>query len=138
MPAVPSQKKALQAAILECGGQKEKLRSLAEEIVAGLSGIPASGDENPLDIFIAELVLSAADQRRRAERKQHQLACIAAAKARGVQFGRQPQALPDNFDEFHQAWRSGAMSLRKAAESCGMGKASFQRAVQRKEQDQPA
>ena len=134
MPSTSSKKKALQAAISECGCEREKLRSFAAEIVAGLSEIPADGDANPVDIFVSELVLSAADQRRRTERKQHQLECIADAKSRGVRFGPRPAPLPDSFDECHQAWRDGRLSLRQAAESCGMGRTSFRRAVSRKEE----
>lgn len=135
MPPVSSPKNALQTILSECGGQRDKLRSFAQEIVAELSELPSSGSENSLDMFISELVLAAADQRRRMERKQHQMECIAAAKARGVKFGRQPSALPDDFDECYQAWRDGSLSLREAAESCGMGKTSFQRAALRKQQD---
>lgn len=134
MPTTSPKKKTLQAAIAECGSQREKLRSFAEEIVAELSESPASGGESPLDIFVSELVLSAADQRRRMERRQHQMECIAAAKARGVKFGRQPTALPDDFEEYYQAWRDGSLTLREAAKSCGMGKTTFQRAALRKEQ----
>ena len=110
-----SKKDALQSAIAACGGQSEKLRSFAAEIVASLSELPSSGDSDPLDIFVAELVLS-------------------AAKERGVRFGPRPAPLPDDFDECHQAWRDGRLSLREAAESCGMGKTSFRRAVLRKEE----
>ena len=126
-----SKKDALQSAIAACGCQREKLRSFAAEIVAGLSELPSSGDSDPLDIFVAELVLSAADQQRKEERKQHQMECISAAKERGVRFGPRPAPLPDDFDECHQA---GQLSLREAAESCGMGKTSFRRAVLRKEE----
>ena len=129
-----SKKDALQSAIAACGCQREKLRSFAAEIVASLSELPSSGDSDPLDIFVAELVLSAADQRRKEERKQHQMECISAAKERGVRFGPRPAPLPDDFDECHQAWRDGRLSLREAAESCGMGKTSFRRAVLRKEE----
>ena len=52
-----------------------------------------------------------------------------------VKFGRQPSVLPDDFDEYYQAWRDGSLSLREAAESCGMGKTTFQRAALRKQQD---
>lgn len=135
MPSVSSSKSALQAILSECGGRRDHLRSFAQEIVAELSELSSSGSENSLDIFISELVLAAADQRRRVERKQHQMECIAAAKARGVKFGRQPSVLPDDFNEYYQAWRDGSLSLREAAESCGMGKTSFQRAALRKQQD---
>lgn len=134
MPSASSKKKTLQAAIAECGCQREKLRSFAEEIVAGLSEIPAAGDANPVDIFVSELVLSAADQRRRSERRRRQMECIADAKSRGVRFGPRPAPLPDAFDECHQAWRDGKISLQQAAESCGMGRTSFRRAVLRKEE----
>ena len=134
MPAASSKKKTVQAAIAACGCEREKLRSFAEEIIAGLSEIPAAGDTSPVDIFISELVLSAADQRRRTERRQHQMKCIADAKSRGIHFGPQPAPLPDAFDECHQAWRDGRLSLQQAAESCGMGRTSFRRAVLRKEE----
>lgn len=57
-----SKKDALQSAIAACGCQREKLRSFAAEIVASLSELPSSGDSAPLDIFVAELVLSAEDR----------------------------------------------------------------------------
>ena len=60
-----SKKDALQSAIAACGCQREKLRSFAAEIVASLSELPSSGDSDPLDIFVAELVLSAADSKTR-------------------------------------------------------------------------
>ena len=50
---------------------------------------------------------------------------IAAARARGVRFGRPPKALPDNFDEVCRQWRAKKLSLAQAAESCGMPRSSF-------------
>ncbi len=133
-----SSKKSLQAAISACGGQKEALRSFAREIVAGLSELDGLDGADPLDVFVSELVLSAADHRRLKERRQHQLECIAAAKARGVRFGRQRKTLPEDFDRCYRAWQDGELSLNAAAEACGMGKSAFRGAVQRRKQEQDA
>ena len=50
---------------------------------------------------------------------------IAAAKARGVRFGRPPLPLPDNFHMLHQAWRGQKITLRQAARACGMPTGTF-------------
>lgn len=121
----------VQSVLSACGGEKDKLRLMAQELAAGLFALDSECGGELLDAFISELVLSAADQRRKAERCKHQRACVAAAQARGVRFGRTPKPLPENFDVFYQAWRGGELSMREAAESCGMDKNSFHRAVQR-------
>ena len=38
--------------------------------------------------------------------RQRQAEGIAAAKAKGVKFGRPPKPLPHNFHEVHRAWRA--------------------------------
>ena len=48
-------------------------------------------------------ILSYAAQAERDNLKQRQAEGIAAAKARGVKFGRPPKPLPDNFYEVHKA-----------------------------------
>ena len=50
---------------------------------------------------------------------------IAAAKARGVRFGRPPLPLPDNFQQVYRAWRSKELTLRQAAQLCEMPKDTF-------------
>ena len=45
---------------------------------------------------------------------------IAAAKSRGVRFGRPPRPLPENFDKIHDAWRNKKMTLQQAANACEM------------------
>ena len=50
---------------------------------------------------------------------------IAAAKARGVKFGRPHKPLPDNFYESNCAWRCNEMTLRQAAKACGMPLSTF-------------
>ena len=78
--------------------------------------------------FIADLVLqilSFVAENERANIRQRQAEGIAAAKARGVKFGRPPVARPDNFHAVHRAWRGKKISLRKAARECGMPVSTF-------------
>ena len=58
--------------------------------------------------FIADLVLqilSFVAQNERENIRKRQAEGIAAAKARGVKFGRPPIPVPDNFYAVHKAWR---------------------------------
>ena len=123
--------KKIHAILSDCCGQKEKLRNLALEIVTELSTMDPSGDEGVLDTFVSELVLSAADQRRKRERRQHQMECIAAAKARGVRFGAAKKPLPENFLQYYKAWQDGEMTVTQAANACGISRRAFYRAIDR-------
>lgn len=61
-----------------------------------------------LGTFIADLVLqilSFVAQNEREYIRKRQAEGIAAAKARGVKFGRPPHPLPHNFYKVHRAWR---------------------------------
>ena len=78
--------------------------------------------------FIADLVLqilSFVAQSERENIKKRQQEGIAAAKAKGVKFGRPPRPLPENFHEIHQAWRNKKITLRQAADACGMPEGTF-------------
>lgn len=70
-------------------------------------------------------VLSFVAENERANIRQRQAEGIAAAKARGVKFGRPPLPLPDNFYEVHRAWRSKKITLREAAQACNMPVGTF-------------
>lgn len=70
-----------------------------------------------LGTFIADLVLQVLSFVAETERehiRQRQAEGIAAAKERGVQFGRPPKPLPDNFDEIYNRWIKHDLSLRNA------------------------
>ena len=78
--------------------------------------------------FIADLVLqilSFVAQSERENIRKRQVEGIAAAKARGVRFGRPPRPLPENFPAIHRAWRAKKLTLRQAAEACGMPPGTF-------------
>ena len=86
--------------------------------------------------FLSDIVLqvlSFVAENERANIRQRQAEGIAAAKARGVHFGPMPRTLPDNFDALRQAWRNKQMTLRAAAEACGIPKSTFHDAALRAE-----
>ena len=78
-------------------------------------------------------LLSYVAQTERENIRQRQMEGIAAAKARGVHFGPEAQAPPEGFAMLHQAWRARQMTLREAAEACGMPKSTFYDAALRAE-----
>lgn len=80
--------------------------------------------------FIADLVLqilSFVAQSERENIRKRQAEGIAAAKARGVRFGRPEIPLPSNFGELVRQWEQGKISLTQAAKSCGMSATTFYR-----------
>ena len=78
--------------------------------------------------FVADLVLqilSYVAQQEREFTKQRQAEGIAAAKDRGVRFGRPPMERPDNFLEVHEAWERGEISSREAGRQLGITHKTF-------------
>ena len=78
--------------------------------------------------FLSDIVLqvlSFVAENERDNIRQRQAEGIAAAKARGVRFGRPPLPLPDYFHMLHQAWRGQKITLRQAARACGMPTGTF-------------
>ena len=78
--------------------------------------------------FIADLVLqilSFVAQNERENIRKRQAQGIAAAKAKGVRFGRPLRPTPANFYAVHKAWRNKKITLRQAAAACGMPEGTF-------------
>lgn len=78
--------------------------------------------------LIADLVLQIMSAFAQIERdfiRQRQAEGIAAAKVRGVKFGRQPISKPDNYPEVYAAWKDGKISGRKAAKLLGVSNFTF-------------
>lgn len=68
--------------------------------------------------LISDIVLQLLSYVAQTERefiRQRQAEGIAAAKARGVRFGRQPLQKPAEFEPVYQQWCNGELSARKAA-----------------------
>ena len=69
-------------------------------------------------MLIADIVLQLLSYIAQTERefiRQRQAEGIAAAKARGVRFGRKPMQRPENFRVLRQKWERGEISARQAA-----------------------
>lgn len=99
-------------------------------IVLDMPLLDTRRDKNLLGTFIADLVLqvlSFAAQNERENIRSRQAQGIAAAKQRGVRFGREVKPLPDNFLENCALWRNGRISGLEAARRCRMPQSTFYR-----------
>lgn len=78
--------------------------------------------------FLSDVVLqllSFVAENERCNIRKRQAEGIAAAKAKGVKFGRPPKELPENFMEMREKWKRREISLRKAASACKMAPTTF-------------
>lgn len=87
-------------------------------------------DGNLTGTLISDLVLQLLAYVAQTERdfiRQRQAEGIASAKARGVQFGRKPMDLPENFDHVCEEYRDGKLTIRAAARKLEMSRTTFHR-----------
>ncbi|MCM1087147.1 MAG: recombinase family protein [Muribaculaceae bacterium] len=78
--------------------------------------------------FLSDIVLqvlSFVAENERMNIRQRQAEGISAAKARGVKFGRPALPYPDNFRKIYKDWKNKKMTLRQAADVCGMPVGTF-------------
>lgn len=100
----------------------------ADIVVMDMPLLDTRREKNLLGTLISDIVLalfSYVAENERMNIRQRQAEGIAAAKAKGVQFGRPSLPLPDNFNEMRQIWRMGEISMQEAAEACGMRPKTF-------------
>ena len=80
--------------------------------------------------FLSDIVLqvlSFVAENERENIRQRQAEGIAAAKARGVRFGRPEKELPDNFEALVQAWEREQLSLSDVLDLCQISQSTFYR-----------
>ena len=78
--------------------------------------------------FLSDIVLqvlSFVAENERTNIRQRQAEGIAAAKARGVKFGRPPGPLPENYRSAYHRWKAGKITGAAAAKECGMALSTF-------------
>ena len=78
--------------------------------------------------LIADIVLqllSYVAQKERESIRQRQAEGIAAARDRGVRFGRPEKAVPDHFHLLYERWKNGEISGREAARQLGVTHQTF-------------
>ncbi len=84
--------------------------------------------------LIADIVLQLLSYVAQTEREfilQRQAEGIAAAKQRGVRFGRPPKPLPSNYYDILGRWERGEISGTNAAQACGMPLSTFRYCAKR-------
>lgn len=78
--------------------------------------------------FLSDIVLqvlSFVSENERTNIRQRQAEGIAAAKAKGIRFGRAPKPLPDGFHDAYQRWKRDEITGTAAARDCGMPLSTF-------------
>ena len=112
---------------------QEQWRILTKEIgvdivVIDMPLLDTRKGKDLMGTFIADLVLQILSFVAESEReniRKRQAEGIAAAKARGVHFGRTPKPLPENFYEVYQQWKMKKITVSHAAQLCGMPQTTF-------------
>lgn len=100
----------------------------ADIVVLDMPLLDTRRGKDLMGTFLADIVLallSYVAENERTTIKQRQAEGIAAAKARGVKFGRPVKQLPDSFDEVYHAWKRKEVSLSEAAVLCDMCRSTF-------------
>ena len=100
----------------------------ADIVVIDMPLLDTPREKNLLGTFISDVVLallSYVAENERTNIKQRQAEGIAAAKARGVKFGRPPLPIPENFYQMHKDWRAGKITIEEAAKACNMCPKTF-------------
>ena len=111
----------------------EQWRHLTKEkridiIVLDMPLLDTRRGKDLMGTFLSDIVLqvlSFVAENERTNIRQRQAEGIAAAKSKGVRFGRPPSPLPENFHSVYQKWRSGKMTGTDAAKACGMPLSTF-------------
>ncbi len=88
--------------------------------------------KNLIGTFISDIVLqvlSFVAENERDNIRRRQAEGIAAAKLRGVRFGREPRNRPDNYTEAANLYFQGKVSVSEAARRCGLPRSTFYRWV---------
>lgn len=127
------------------GEIQDQWRALTKDIGADICVIdmPLLDTRSGKDLmgtFIADLVLqilSFVAQHERENIRQRQAQGIAAAKARGVRFGRPPKPRPSNYHSAYLRWRSGAITGTAAAKERGIPLSTFRYWAERYERPCP-
>lgn len=100
----------------------------ADIVVLDMPLLDTRRGKDLMGTFLSDIVLqvlSFVAENERTNIRQRQAEGIAAAKARGVKFGRPPRPLPDNFYDVHKAWRDKKITLKEAAEACNLPVGTF-------------
>ncbi len=124
-------------------GIREQWQRLSKELgadicVLDMPLLDTRTGKDLLGTFISDLVLqilSFVAQSERESIKKRQAEGIAAAKARGVKFGRPEKALPGDFEQMTRLWRGKKLPLSGILSACQISESTFYRRI--REYDRP-
>ena len=113
----------------------EQWRKLTKEkgidiVVLDMPLLDTRRGKDLMGTFLSDIVLqvlSFVAENERNNIPQRQAEGIAAAKARGVRFGRPEIKPPDHFDQTISAWEKKEITLDDVISRCGMSEATFYR-----------
>lgn len=114
----------------------EQWRKITREIGADIEVLDmpllntSVGHDDLTGVFISDLVLQILAYVAETERAfihSRQSEGIAAARSKGVQFGRHKKEVPKEFMQYYQLWTQGEITIRQAAEKLGMSSSTFYR-----------
>ena len=100
----------------------------ADIIVLDMPLLDTTKSKDLLGTFIADLVLqllSFVAENERINILQRQAEGIAAAKCRGVKFGRPKKVLPDDYAVYYKLWKDKKISAQEGADRCNMAVGAF-------------
>ena len=111
----------------------EQWRALSKEkgvdiVVLDMPLLDTRRGKDLIGTFLSDIVLqvlSFVAENERSNIRQRQAEGIAAAKAKGVQFGRPLRPLPDNYHMVFLRWKAGTITGTAAAKECGMPLSTF-------------
>ena len=106
---------------------KEKL---VDVVVIDMPLLDTRHEKNLLGTFISDIVLqllSYVSETERTNIKQRQAEGIAAAKKRGVKFGRPIKEMPPNFGELITQWEKKELTMQEIMKTYDMSESTFYR-----------
>ena len=114
---------------------QEQWRKLTREkgvdiVVLDMPLLDTRRGKDLMGTFLSDIVLqvlSFAAENERTNIRQRQAEGIAAAKARGVRFGRPQLLVPEHVEQTVRSWEKKEISVQEAVRRCGMSEATFYR-----------
>ena len=111
----------------------------ADIVVLDMPLLDTRRGKDLMGTFLSDIVLqvlSFVPENERTNIRQRQAEGIAAAKARGVQFGRPRLEMPENFEEQYSLWMNGEINIHEFAKRCGISRSTLYVRLKKYEADE--
>ena len=100
----------------------------ADITIVDMPLLDTTNSKDLLGTFISDIVLqllSFVAENERDNIRKRQAEGIAAARAKGIKWGKPEKKFPDNFDGLYQAWMRKEIDTKSIMEQCDMKKSAF-------------